>query len=152
MSTLPGAVFSPDGKWVAYASGEGRTLSALYVQPFPPTGARYQISKNEEFGHHPAWSPDGKELFFVAGVNRLHVVSISTQPAFSVGEAVVLTLPFGLGALPSVERPFDVSRDGQRFLSLIDATQAAQSGKPEVPQIRAVLNWSEELKRLVLTR
>ena len=53
VSTLTGAVFAPDGKWVAYASGEGRTRSAVYVQPFPPTGTKYQISKNEDFGHHP---------------------------------------------------------------------------------------------------
>ena len=98
------------------------------------------------------WSPDGKELFFSPGpAPRLHVVGISTQPAFSVGEAVALTLPFAL-APPSVERPFDISRDGQRFLGLIDATQAAQSGKPEVPQIRIVQNWSEELKAKVPTK
>ena len=50
---LTGAVFAPDGKWVAYASGEGRRTPAVYVQPFPTTGAKYQISKNEEAGHHP---------------------------------------------------------------------------------------------------
>ena len=66
-STLTGAVFSPDGRWVAYASREGRTSSAVYVQPFPPTGAKYQISKNAEDGHHPVWSPDGAELCVHAG-------------------------------------------------------------------------------------
>ena len=150
--SLPGAVFAPDGKWVAYASSEGRTRSALYVQPFPPTGAKYQISKNEEFGHHPVWSPDGKELFFAPGAGpRLHVVSIATQPAFSFGEAVAITRPF-LNAGPWLERPFDISRGGQRFLGLIDAAQAALSGGPQAPQIRVVQNWQEELKRLVPTR
>ena len=53
---------------------------------------------------------------------------------------------------PNFERPYDISRDGKRFLGLIDATQTDPSGKPEPPQIRMVLNWSEELKRLVPAR
>jgi len=77
----------------------------VYVQPFPPTGAKYQISKNEDDGHHLVWSPDGKELFFSPGPgNRFNVVSISTQPAFSFGEAVALTKSFDK-APPSFERP-----------------------------------------------
>ena len=145
-TTLPGAVFSPDGKWVAYASREGRDMSAVYVQPFPPTGAKYQISKNEAHGHHPLWSPDGKELYFNPGPGQdFHVVSISTQPAFSFGEAVVFARPIH-GDAPTVERTFDLSRDGQRFLGLIDATQ---SGGVETPKIQVVLNWFEELKQRV---
>jgi Tol biopolymer transport system component len=69
--TLTGAVFSPDGRWVAYASS-GRSLSAVYVQPFPPTGAKYQISKNADDGHHPIWSPDGAELLFGLGAGTLN--------------------------------------------------------------------------------
>ena len=124
-TTLTGAVFSPDGKLVAYASREGRTSSAVYVQPFPPTGGtRYQISKNEGDPHHPVWSPNGKELFFTPGpVNRVSVVSISAQPAFTVGEEVPLARPF-VNVGPGLERPFDISHDGQRFLGLIDAAQA----------------------------
>ena len=37
------AIFSPDGRWVAYASTEsGR--SEVYVRPFGSTGGRWQIS------------------------------------------------------------------------------------------------------------
>ena len=113
------------------------------------TGAKYQISKTEDFGHHPVWSPDGKELLFTPNPgNRLHVVSISTQPAFSVGEAVVLTRPF-VNDAPWLERPYDIGRDGQRFLGVIDATEATQSGGPQAQQIRVVQNWVEELKAKV---
>src|SRR5262249_21446869 len=58
------AVFSPDGRWVAYSAREkGRLRNSLYVQPFPPTGAKYQINREED-GHHPLWSSDGKRLFY----------------------------------------------------------------------------------------
>ena len=42
-STTPiAATFSPDGRWVAYASTD-RGKQAVYVQPFPATGAKYQL-------------------------------------------------------------------------------------------------------------
>lgn len=147
--TLTGAVFSPDGRWVAYTSLRDGDRHAVYVQPVPPTGAKYQISKNEDDGHHPVWSPDGKELVFTPGSgDRLHVVSISTQSAFSFGEAVVLPRPFR-NLSPAYERPYDISRDGQRILGLIQASQAIESARTDASQIQVVLNWFDELKRKV---
>jgi hypothetical protein len=145
-------VFSPDGRWVAYASQEGRVSSAVYVQPFPPTGAKYQISRNADGGHHPMWSPDGAELLFNAGPGAsLSAVRITTQPSFTVGEAMRVPRPFR-GANADFERPFDISRDGQHFLGLIDAATQTQSGAPAAQQIQVVLNWFEELKARVPTR
>jgi hypothetical protein len=150
-TTLTGAVFSPDGRWVAYASQEGtRTSSAVYVQPFPPTGAKYQISKNADAGHHPMWSPDGAELLFNAGAGSLNAVRITTQPSFTVGEAMPVPRPFQ-SATPGFERPYDISRDGQHFLGLVDAAQT-QSGAPAAQQIQVVLNWFEELRARVPAR
>jgi Tol biopolymer transport system component len=146
--TLTGAVFSPDGLWVAYASQEGRSSSAIYVRPFPPTAERHQISKNADDGHHPMWSPDGAELSFSGGEGgSLNAVRITTRPSFRVEEAMPVPRRFQ-GANPTVERPFDISRDGQHFLGLIDATQT-QSGAPATPQIQVGLNWFEELKARV---
>ena len=124
----------------------------MYVQPFPPTGAKFQISKNEDDAHHPVWSPDGKELFFTPGPGtRVSAVSISTQPTFRLGEAALLARPF-TNEGKTVERPFDISRDGQRFLGMIDATQAVQSGRPQAEQIQVVLNWFEDLKARAPTK
>jgi Tol biopolymer transport system component len=149
-NTLTGAVFSPDGRWVAYASREGRASSAVYVQPFPPTGAKYQISKNADAGHHPIWSPDGAELSFSPGPSRLDAVRVTTHPSFTFGEAMPVPRPFQ-GAAPSSERPYDISRDGQHFLGLIDAAHT-QSGAPATQQIQVVLNWFTELQQRVPTR
>jgi Tol biopolymer transport system component len=57
------AVFSPDGRWVAYHIRSNETgRGALWVQPFPATGAKYQVAT--ENPGHLVWSPDGKELFY----------------------------------------------------------------------------------------
>ena len=149
--TLTGAMFSPDGRWVAYASREGRASSAVYVQPFPPTGAKYQISKNADDGHHPVWSPDGAELLFTPGpVSNLNAVRVTTQPSFTFGEATPVPRPFQ-NASGAFERPYDISRDGQHFLALMETAQT-QSGAPAAPQIHVVLNWFEDLKARVPAR
>jgi hypothetical protein len=115
------------------------------VQPFPPTGAKYQISMNADDGHHPVWSPDGAELVFSPTAGRFNAVRVTTQPSFTFSEATPVPLPFQTSG-PSFERPWDISRDG-RFLGLVDAAQT-QAAAPAVPQIQVVLNWFEELKRL----
>jgi serine/threonine-protein kinase len=150
-STSTGAVFSPDGRWVAYSTREaGRSSNAVYVQPFPPTGAKYQISKNSEDGHHQVWSPDGTELFYTPGPGNLLVaVSISTRPSFTFGEASALARPF-LNAPPAMERTYDVARDGRRFLGLAESLQT-NAGTVSAPRFHVVLNWFEELNARVPT-
>jgi Tol biopolymer transport system component len=54
---------SPDGAWIAYTSDESGK-DEVYVQPFPGLGARHQISTDG--GAAPAWSRDGRELFYIA--------------------------------------------------------------------------------------
>ncbi len=63
------SVFSPDGRWLAYQSTETGE-DEIFVQPFPPTGAKYQLP-NVLDNHHPLWSPDGRELFYVPGPSTL---------------------------------------------------------------------------------
>lgn len=60
--------FSPDGRSLAYLSDEsGRR--AVYVQPYPGPGRRVPISTAADFAGEPAWSRDGKELFYRAILN-----------------------------------------------------------------------------------
>ena len=46
------SVFSPDGRWVAYYSNE-MGGDAIYVQPFPTTGAKYQIPTSDPGEQRP---------------------------------------------------------------------------------------------------
>ena len=142
-SYLTGAVFSPDGRWVAYTSSE-RNTPQINVQPFPASGTRYQLP---HLATHPLWSPDGKELFYSPGPGRLAWVGVRTQPTVTFGNPEAGPRPFQTGP-PSVRRAFDITPDG-RFIGLSPPGGNTESGMPIAPHIQVILNWHEELKRLV---
>jgi Tol biopolymer transport system component len=130
------AAFSPNGEWIAYASDEfGR--DQVYLCSFPDCSTRKTVSTGG--GTEPRWSQDGKELFFRNG-NRMWVVEILDPTTMEMGDQDAL--------FEGVYQPratylnaYDVHPDG-RFMMLTDT-----SGH----QINIVLNWFEELKRLVPT-
>ena len=140
------AALSPDGRSVAYTSPSDVTTSAVFLQPFPPTGARYLISSA---GTLPHWSPDGKELFYQT--SRPNAVMITLQPSVTIGNPVQLPIDLSYSPSGSVADAFDVMPDGKRFIAVVGAGQAA-SGLPAAAQIQFVLNWSEELKQRVPTK
>jgi hypothetical protein len=144
LRTLTNATFSPDGRWVAYGSGSGGN-GWVFVQPFPATGAKYQVSKNVDDGHHPVWGAGGSELLFIPGVGRFASVRVTTKPSFAVGEQMQLLRPF-IGTAPNTVRAFDTFRDG-RIVGLFTPDLGDVT-----PEIRVVLNWDQELKRLVPTK
>jgi Tol biopolymer transport system component len=135
------AVFSPDGRWVAYQSGEaGSGEATTYVQPYPPTGAKFQIGR----GGRPVWSPDGKQLFFIPAPSQFMAVSVTTEPTFAFTQPVAVSRRFGL-APPASPRPYDILPDGR----IVAVAPAGQSGGPGATEIRVVVNWFEELKAKV---
>jgi serine/threonine protein kinase len=136
-----GAVFSPDGKWVAYATREPGRPNALFIEPFPATGAKYLISSSTEDAHHPVWSPDGKELFHTPGPgNRAIRVPVTFMPSPAFGSAVLFERAFSNLAASS-DRAYHMMADG-RFLSITDLL-LTESG---LTSMTIVLNWYEELK------
>jgi len=113
--------FSPDGRWLAYASDESGTME-IYVRPFPNINAgKWQISTDG--GNSPRWSPNGKELYYLIGENiaeALMAVEVETKPTFSPGKPKVLFRGKYLGSLPNNGIPYDVHPDGRRFLMMKD--------------------------------
>jgi roadblock/LC7 domain-containing protein len=139
------AAFSPDGKWVAYQSGEVPNPQ-IFVQPFPSTGALYQAA----LGRHPRWSPDGTELFFTQQ-NRVLTVAVTTQPTIRFGNpAPVLPLGAG-GATVTMQTNYDLTRDGGRFIAPVTAGGFEPVTTISIRRIEIVLNWFQELKQLVPT-
>ncbi len=63
--------FSPDGRWMAYRSGESRP-GQIFVRPFPPGPGKWQISRDG--GSWPRFTRDGKQLFYVGPDGHLMVV------------------------------------------------------------------------------
>jgi len=113
--------FSPDGKWIAYVSDETGRLE-LYVQPFPVTGMKFQITKNG--GGHPLWSPDGKELYFDNGF-RIFTVAIQTAPKFTAGDPVQTPINGFIQGPGNYRRQYDITPDGKQFIMMF----AKQAGR-----------------------
>ena len=126
--------FSPDGKWLAYVSDEsGR--SEVYVQPFPGPGAKWLISIDG--GTEPAWSLDGRELFFRSGDSLLSA-AVSTTGEFKSGRPqVVFESRY---ATIDGARNYDVAPDKPAFVVV------RSDGSGDGAQFNVVLNWFSELR------
>jgi Tol biopolymer transport system component len=127
-------VFSPDGKWIAYVSNEsGR--DEIYVQSFPRSGSKYQISTGG--GSEPSWARDGTRLLYVATGRNLVAVPITIKPSFEPG------LPEPLISLTAKAQlhSYAVTADGQRFLTVVPAVGEA------LATVTVVVNWPAALKK-----
>jgi len=132
------ARLSPNGKLVAYVSSvTGR--QEIWVLPYSGTGAPIRISPNG--GLEPIWSPDSRELFYLQG-NKMMTVKIGADSEFRFERPEVL---FEGNYYHDYNPSYDVGPDG-RFLMIQRGDQ-----EPGQAQIHVVLNWFEELKRLVPT-
>ena len=147
-----GAAFSPDGRWLAYASGTSAGLQfEIFVEPFPPTGERRLVSR--DLGMIPLWSRNGRELFYRtvnqtgAAPQTLRKIDVTTDPSFTF--ATEETVAIGTFMSTGYYRSFDVTPDGERFLVVLPA-ERTEVDTPQ-PRFIVVQNWFEELRRLVPT-
>jgi len=75
-------------------------------------------------------------------------VTFSTQPSVEFGNPAPVAKS-GLWRSSFVQaRPWDLSPDGTRILGFLEGTAPQQAANAPTT-IQVVLNWSEELKRLV---
>jgi len=126
------AKLSPDGRFLAYTSGESKRTE-VYVQTFPDPGGKWQIST--EGGHWPVWSRDGRELYFISSDKKMMAVEVKAE-----GQKFEPGVPKALFAVPE-SKQYDVARDG-RFL--IQVPQADATGSVSV---NVVVNWQSALKK-----
>ncbi|HEU5256867.1 MAG TPA: hypothetical protein VFU28_12805 [Vicinamibacterales bacterium] len=145
-----GGVVSPDGRWLAYESNSTGRFE-IYVRPFPNVGAgQWQVSNAG--GVQPLWAHSGRELFFIAPDGALMTVPADPRgSAWSAGSPMKLIEGrYYNGAGLTIGREYDVSPDDQRFLMIKEGGASDQTAAPG--SLIVVLNWIEELKRLVPTK
>jgi eukaryotic-like serine/threonine-protein kinase len=139
VSSLRNGQFSPDGKWVAYASNESGKWE-IYVTSFPESRGKWQVSTGG--GEQPRWRGDGKELFYLSSDYKMMAVSATTGAKFDSATPVVLFQATPRQPVSLVDVfVYDVSQDGQRFLINTQVTQA------ETQPMSIILNWPAKLNK-----
>ncbi|HMF92922.1 MAG TPA: hypothetical protein VKE96_01445 [Vicinamibacterales bacterium] len=125
--------FSPDGRWIAYASDESG-VREVHVTRFGG-GGRWQISAAG--GSYPRWSRDGRELFFYTPNNKISAVQIKVVgDAIEAGPTTPLVdarSPAGFGRCF-----YDVAPDGRFLLSSPASTNTSA-------MVTLLVNWPSML-------
>jgi len=137
---------SPDDRWLAYESDESGRFE-VYVRPYPDVDARrWQVSN--EGGSQPIWSPDGRTIYYASGPplkRRMMSVDVGTGGTLypQTPEFLFEFQNAGYYAL----RNHDIRPDGDGFLIATPDTERQGN-----QYLVYVLNWLDELERLVPTR
>jgi Tol biopolymer transport system component len=121
------ARFSADGRWVALASSELGSME-VFVAPLADGTALQRVSPAG--GRAPAWSRDGREIYYGQGAT-LYAVSFSSRTG-TIGLPREL---FSLGPHLRID-DFDVAPEGDRFLIAVEDLDRSRSS------ITLVLNRS----------
>ncbi len=125
---------SPDGHWVAYGSDE-TGQEEIYVTSFPEGKGKWKVSSGG--GAYPAWSGNGKELFYIGLTSDFFVCPVNLKsPEIEIGTPQLLFH----AATPGLGVPFDVSSDGKRLL-------VNHSEEETQAPLQLVTNWPAELKK-----
>jgi Tol biopolymer transport system component len=129
------ADLSPDGRWLAFQSDVTRSLE-IYVRRLDGVGGAVRISNAG--GVTPLWRRDGRELFYVDPMGRLVAVPIG-----GAGDDLQPGAPMPLFAArleDALDRQYDASLDGQRFLLNRTSSRDAEP-------ITVVLDWTALMER-----
>jgi Tol biopolymer transport system component len=130
------ASFSPDGRFLAYASDESGRLE-VYVQTFPLSDRKWPISSSG--GSEPRWRADGREIYYLSEDGKLMAAAVGPGPSFDAPKSLFQTkaVPGSIG----FRTHYIPSRDGRRFLVNTKSSDAAPAS------ITVELNWTAGLKR-----
>ena len=109
------ADFSPDGKWVAFRSG-----NRIFVAPFPGPGARRPVAA--QLGETPRWRDDGRELYFLT-IGNIQDRTLMAVPVTYDGAGIAFGAAVPQFKMPALSRnwAYDVTKDGRRFVAVIPA-------------------------------
>ena len=132
--------FSPDGRWLAYASNESGRYE-VYARPFPGPGGRVQIS--DAGGGQPVWARDGRRLFY-RGESGFMAARMQADPGSGQLRVVSRERLFDSSLMAGSEAyvaTYDVHPDGERF--------AVARGIGAGSEIVLWLDWLDEVRTLL---
>ena len=134
------AALSPDGRFMVFESDMSGGRMEVFARPFPNVDAA-QLKVSIDGGEEPMWSPDGREIFYVAQGKLMSVAATSGGGTLELGKPVALfdVTPYFFGG---IGRNYDITPDGRRFVMVKEAAD----GPNRVVPITIVLNWIEELR------
>jgi Tol biopolymer transport system component len=138
------ASFSPDGRWMAYASDESGTFQ-IYVRAFPDKGGKWQISNSG--GFYPMWSRTGHELFFEALDNHIMAAAYTVNGDSFVADKPRVWSEKRLAGSVNNVRNVDLAPDGKRIVALMPV-ETAEAQKAQ-SQVIFLENFFDELQRKV---
>ncbi len=141
--------FSPDGRWIAYASNESGRFE-IYVRPFAAGASgpaslgagKWQVSKDGAVPAlnmgPPRWRNDGKEIIFMGPNNAVMSVEVNgSGTGFQIGSPKLLFTA-------AANNGGDWTTDHKRLL--LTTPLAADKPATQTP-ITVVLNWQADLKK-----
>ena len=135
--------FSPDGRWLAYASDDSGAYQ-VYVRAFPDKGGKWQISNNG--GAYPVWSRNGRELFFRTDDNRIMVADYTVKGDSFVAGKPRLWSEKKLADFGGVGiQNYDLAPDGKRIAALMPVESA--EAQPAQNHVVFLMNFFDELRR-----
>jgi eukaryotic-like serine/threonine-protein kinase len=110
--------FSPDGRWMLFASGSQGQFE-VYVQAFSPDGAK-AVKVSQAGGRAARWLSNGREIVYRTDDHRLMIVDYQVKDGTFITGTPVEWTPERLGDTGVIPN-FDVHRD--RVLGLVPASR-----------------------------
>jgi serine/threonine-protein kinase len=144
-------VFSADGNWIAYTSTQGGRAE-VYVRPYPGPEPATQVS--DRGGSSPAWSPDGRRLFYLSPSERgsisLMAVDVAPGAPFRPGRPAPFIAPWTYGGSTPVTG-YDVAKDGSFIAPVLTGGRVIGDERTvaRIGEIHVVLNFLDELRARV---
>jgi serine/threonine-protein kinase len=133
--------FSPDGRWMAYASNESGTWQ-VYIRAYPDNGTKVQVTSTG--GRISRWSRSTSELLYRTDDHRLMIASLRTNTG-KMTVSAIRTFHARRLADTGVLANFDLAPDG-RVLALLPTDSTDEEQSPN--HLSLVLDLPAHLSRL----